>query len=82
MLAGGGGVDPGDVKTAVHGDQQTHRPPIDVAAAATYLGVSERFIRRLIQERRIESFKIGRFRRFDPYVLDAFLDDCREDGFR
>ena len=53
----------------------THRPPLDVQQAAEYLGMKPRFIRRLINERRIAFFKVGRFVRLDPDVLDQFLAD-------
>ena len=46
-----------------------------VPEAALYMNVSERFVRRLIEERRITFMKVGRFIRFDPDVLDEFLDD-------
>jgi excisionase family DNA binding protein len=52
-----------------------HRSPLDVAQAAEYLGMKPRFVRRLIDERRINFFKVGRFVRLDPDVLDQFLAD-------
>lgn len=53
----------------------TRRTPLDVAQAAEYLGMKPRFIRRLVDERRIDFFKVGRFVRLDPDVLDQFLED-------
>ena len=52
-----------------------HRKPLDVQEAAEYLGVKPRFIRRLVDERRIGFMKVGRFVRLDPDVLDQFLTD-------
>jgi len=52
---------------------------LDVAGAATYLGVSEVFIRRLVLERRIRYFKVGKFVRFRPPDLDAFVEAGRRD---
>lgn len=52
-----------------------HRPPLNVEQAAEYLGMKTRFIRRLIDQRRIAFFKVGRFVRLDPDVLDQFLAD-------
>ncbi len=52
-----------------------HRRPMDVTEAAEYLGVKTRFVRRLVDERRISFFKVGRFVRLDPDVLDQFLAD-------
>jgi excisionase family DNA binding protein len=49
------------------------RPPLSVEEAAEYLGMKLRFIRRLVDERRIAFFKVGRFVRLDPDVLDEFL---------
>jgi excisionase family DNA binding protein len=40
-------------------------------------GVSPRFIRRLVAERRIPYLKLGRHVRFDPADLDAFLSAGR-----
>lgn len=54
---------------------ERHRPPLDIHAAAEYLGMRPRFIRRLVDERRIAFLKIGRFVRLDPDVLDQFLAD-------
>jgi excisionase family DNA binding protein len=52
-----------------------HRKPLNVEEAAEYLGVKPRFVRRLVDERRIAFFKVGRFVRLDPDVLDQFLQD-------
>ncbi len=52
-----------------------HRSPLNVHEAADYLGMKERFVRRLVSERRITFFKVGRFVRLDPDVLDQFLAD-------
>ncbi|MGH8542387.1 MAG: helix-turn-helix domain-containing protein [Gammaproteobacteria bacterium] len=40
--------------------------------AAVYLGVKERFMRRLVFERRIRFYKIGPYVHFDRKDLDAF----------
>lgn len=50
-----------------------HRRPLDVTEAAAYLGMKPRFIRRLVDERRIAHYKVGRFVRLDPDVLDQYL---------
>lgn len=54
-------------------------PPqlLDVVAAAAYLPVSEHFVRRLVRERRLLYQKLGRFVRFDPADLDAFVQAGR-----
>jgi excisionase family DNA binding protein len=52
---------------------------LDVAAAAAYLGVSEAFVRRLVLERRVRYYKVGKFVRFRPFDLDAFVEAGRRD---
>ncbi len=51
-----------------------HRPPLTIDQAAEYLNVTPRFVRRLVDERRIAFIKLGRFVRLDPEVLDRFLE--------
>lgn len=46
---------------------------LTVDAAATRLGTSQRFIRRLIAERRIRFYKIGRHVRLSSTDLDDFI---------
>jgi excisionase family DNA binding protein len=45
--------------------------------AGDYLTTGERFIRRLIAERRIDYVKLGRYVRVQRSVLDAFIDSGR-----
>ncbi len=52
---------------------------LDVAGAAAHLGVSEAFVRRLVLERRVRYFKVGKFVRFRPSDLDAFVEAGRRD---
>ena len=54
------------------------RPPLDVEQAAAYLSVSPRKMRRLREQRRIPTLKLGRDLRFDPDDLDVYLNQCRE----
>lgn len=51
--------------------------PLTVAQAADRMNVSERFIRRLIEERRIAFHRVGRHVRLLPVDLDAFFDAGR-----
>ncbi len=58
--------------------QRLHTPDsvkqlLTVAEAAEYLSVSERFIRRLIFERRVSFYKVGRHVRIAIKDLDVFL---------
>lgn len=45
---------------------------LDVHGAAQRLGVSVRFVRRLVEQRRVPFMKIGKFIRFDPATLDEW----------
>lgn len=46
---------------------------LDVNAAAVKLGVSVRFVRRLVDQRRIPFVKLGKFIRFEPEALDEWV---------
>ena len=52
-------------------------PLLTVAEAGEYLGTGERFIRRLITERRIAYVKIGKYVRLERATLDALVDSGR-----
>jgi len=60
---------------------------VDVASflslleAAEYLGVASSFIRRLVYERRIAYYKLGRYLRFNPADLDQYVLTTRVDTF-
>lgn len=45
---------------------------LNIEQAADYLNVSVRFMRRIVGDRRVRHFKVGKFLRFDPADLDAF----------
>jgi excisionase family DNA binding protein len=49
---------------------------IGVEDAAIYLSVPVRFIRRLVAEKRIRYYKVGKYVRFAKEDLDAFLRDA------
>ncbi len=53
---------------------------LDVDAVAERLGVTPRFVRRLVNERRIPFHKIGRYVRFDPADVDRFVEGARVDA--
>lgn len=44
---------------------------------AEHLGVSARFVRRLVEERRLPYLKVGKFVRFDPAEVDDWLEQQR-----
>lgn len=50
---------------------------LTVPQAAEYLNTSERFIRRLVAERRVAFHRVGRRLRFAVADLDAWLSACR-----
>ncbi|HRE00493.1 MAG TPA: helix-turn-helix domain-containing protein, partial [Ilumatobacteraceae bacterium] len=50
---------------------------LDIAGLAERLGVGERFVRRLVNERRIPFLKIGRHVRFDSGDVEAWISDTR-----
>ncbi len=55
----------------------SRRTWLDPAEAAEWLGVEVRFVRRLVAERRVTYYKVGRHLRFDASDLDQFLDSVR-----
>ena len=66
--------------TAHRTTEQRHSPSnplLTVAQAGEYLGTGERFIRRLITERRISYVKIGKYVRLERATLDALVDSGR-----
>ena len=52
-------------------------PLLSVGEAGEYLGTGERFIRRLISERRITYVKVGKYVRLERSALDALVDAGR-----
>jgi excisionase family DNA binding protein len=46
---------------------------LDVDGLAARLGVTARFVRRLVEERRLPYLKIGRFVRFDPVEVERWV---------
>jgi excisionase family DNA binding protein len=52
-------------------------PLMDIPQAAKRLGVTARFVRRLVAERRIPHYKVGHFVRFDPNEIDDWLQAQR-----
>jgi excisionase family DNA binding protein len=46
---------------------------LDIAGAAERLGTPQRFVRRLVDQRRIAFYKVGKYVRFDPGDIDRWL---------
>ena len=53
----------------------TSTPPglLDIAGAAERLGTPQRSVRRLVGQRRIAFYKVGKYVRFDPADIDRWL---------
>ncbi|SNR52575.1 excisionase family DNA-binding protein [Blastococcus mobilis] len=62
---------------AAQGQNFDRDPLLTVAQAGEYLGTGERFVRRLITERRIGYVKVGKYVRLERTTLDAFADAGR-----
>lgn len=52
---------------------------LDADQVAERLGVEPRFVRRLVEERRIPFCKLGKFVRFRPSDIDEWLGNCTVD---
>lgn len=50
---------------------------LGVLDLADRLGTSERFVRRLVAERRVPFHKVGKYVRFDPRDIDTWLANHR-----
>lgn len=50
---------------------------LDVPAAAERLGVTQRWIRRAVAERRISFVKVGRNVRFEPDAISRYIERQR-----
>lgn len=53
---------------------------LTVPQLAERLGVGPRFVYRLVDERRIPFIHVGRYLRFDPADVDAYLAGRRTDA--
>jgi excisionase family DNA binding protein len=51
----------------------SHTPPVDIDGAAEYLGTTKRHVRRLIYEKALPYYKVGRLVRLAVEDLDAYL---------
>jgi len=49
---------------------------------AERLGVTHRHVRRMVAERRVPFVRVGRFIRFDPAEISAWLDQARKAALR
>lgn len=71
-----------DSQTSINNTRPRQSPPgfsslLDIHGLAERLGVSERFVRRLIAERRVPFFKVGKFIRFDANDIERWIEEKR-----
>lgn len=64
-------IRPSEVKQGPIGEP--HDELLTVTEAGDYLGTGERFIRRLVAQRRISYIKLGKYVRLERSALDAFI---------
>jgi len=69
-----------EARSGVLGAEVEGSAMLDVAGAARYLGVTVAFVRRLVLERRVRYFKLGKFVRFRPADLDALVEAAARAG--
>ncbi len=55
-------------------------PLLTVAEAAVYLAVKPSYVRHLVREQRIASYRVGKFVRLRPADLDAYLEAGRRES--
>jgi excisionase family DNA binding protein len=55
-------------------DGVVHDVLLTIAQAGEYLGTGERFVRRLVAQRRISYVKLGKYVRLQQSALDAFIE--------
>lgn len=70
-------ANPGCLEPRPQGPTAGDRRPLTLREAAAYLNVNDRYMRRLVADRRIPYLKVGRLLRFSTTDLDVFLRACR-----
>ena len=55
---------------------------VDITTLAELLGVRERYVRRMIQERRVPVVKVGHLVRFDLAQIREWIEEQRRPGAR
>lgn len=63
-------------------EQTTFPELIDVKTLAALLGVGERYVRRMVTERRVPTVKVGRLVRFDVAEIRRWVEEQRRPGAR
>jgi excisionase family DNA binding protein len=70
------------VQRRVNPGEASGRELYDIPRVAAILDVRESFVRRLVAQRRIPFFKIGKFIRFDPDEIGQWPDHRRAEVLR
>ncbi len=70
----GVGTERNQIRCFRAGSPATGAHLVDVPALASQPNVTERFVRRLLAERRVPFIKIGEFVRFDPVAFERWPD--------
>lgn len=65
------------IPAASGSDGVVHDILLTIAQAGEYLGTGERFVRRLVAQRRISYVKLGKYVRLQQSALDAFIEAGR-----
>lgn len=55
---------------------------LDYEAAAELLGVTPRLVRKLVEERRLDSVKVGRLVRVEVAAVERFIESNRRKAIR
>ena len=61
----------------LRGDRSPRDELLTIDQAGEYLGTGERFVRRLVAQRRIPYVELGKYVRLQPSSLDAFIEAGR-----
>ncbi len=61
------------LRTVEQNDRPNGRPMLGVGELAERLGTTERFVRRLVCDRRIAFHKVGKYVRFDQDDVDDWI---------
>jgi excisionase family DNA binding protein len=66
----------------VKAENTEHRPWFTPETLANHLQVSQRMVRKWVQQGRLRSYKLDGCRRFDPADVEAFVAQFRDERGR
>ena len=75
-------IDPSNPSSVLNTSISERRRLIDISALGIELGVTQRFVRRLVAEDSVPFLKIGKFIRFDPREIEIWVDSQRQPPFK